>query len=440
MPGSSDPEQGWKLHVAATVLTANTVLERLGPFLNASKILFKAPRTLQELSRLNSGLFYGYTQVGKCFTVYPASDQECVALAERLHELTCDLATPSVPFDGRYREDSSVFYRYGSFKRRTTTNEDGSHTLAIVDPEGKLVSDSRKSTAPSWANDPFQRSINDELQTDASPLGKTLRVFRAMSQRGKGGIYHAADFSGPVPRFCVLKEGRKNGEVTFDGRDGYWRVKQEKKVLRRLQRHAVRVPEVYSSFEADNNFYLVIEYIEGVSLERLLARRKRRLPLQRCLQLGIQVAQIVSKLHSAGWVWRDCKPANLIITNAGELRPIDFEGACKVGARNPLVWGTQSFLPADFTAIEQQSQPATDLYALGVVIYYVLMGNFPAHERPLSIGKLRRGVPSAVLRIVSELMSPNASRRPSAWSVAQRLTAVIASRERLDERYVLAGT
>ena len=82
LPAASDPLQGWKLHVSATLLTANTVLERLGPLLTDLQVLFKAPSSLEELSRINSGVYYGYSQVGKCFTIYPATDDDSVALLD----------------------------------------------------------------------------------------------------------------------------------------------------------------------------------------------------------------------------------------------------------------------------------------------------------------------------------------------------------------------
>lgn len=420
----SEPEQGWKLHLAATVLTATAVLERLGPVLQAKGVLFKAPSRLQDLSRINSGLFYGYTQIGKAFTVYPSNEGECVALANELHRLTAGFAAPSVPFDERYRPDSLVFYRYGSFKRRSSQNEDGTQTLVISDPNGNLIPDSRESVGPDWASNPFPETRPAEPEPE-NPLGTRFRVLKALTQRGKGGVYLAADFSGPEPRLCILKEGRRHGEVTFDGRDGYWRVKREKRVLEVLRRQGIQVPQIRCSFELDGNFYLVSEYVEGKNLEKLLRIRKRRLPITRVLQLSLKVAQIISRLHSAGWVWRDCKPANLLLDETDTLRPIDFEAACKIGERTPLDWGTESFLPVDFNTDENQSNPSIDCYALGVVIYYLLTGTFPLKENLIPLRKLRRDIPPPVVKTVSELMSSVPAERPTTAAVVQRLNDII---------------
>ncbi|HEY0384682.1 MAG TPA: hypothetical protein VGC64_01660, partial [Pyrinomonadaceae bacterium] len=229
-PASGDPRQGWKLHLPATVLTANDVLQRIAPLLQSRAVLFKAPASLQELNRLNCGLFYGYSQVGKFITVYPRTTAEAVELAERLHELTCRMPAPGVPFDRRFRPDSSVYYRYGSFETLIVTTPDGLQLPAMRDPSGQLVPDLRYSetSGPEWAADPFinwQAALPPQvIEPLESPLKTTFRAFQALAQRGKGGVYKAFDFSVQPPRFCLLKEGRSGGEVCWDGRDGFWRI------------------------------------------------------------------------------------------------------------------------------------------------------------------------------------------------------------------------
>ena len=424
-----DPDQGWKLHVSATVLTANRVLERIGPPLQSRGILFKGPASLHELNKLNCGLFYGYTQVGKCLTVYPQTTEEAVALAEMLHELTQGIPAPAVPFDLRFRSGGCVYYRYGAFTHQEILNEDGTSRLALRDPEGKLIPDLRESWGgkPDWVSDPFpSRGPDDELNPAVSPLKTTFRVFRALKQRGKGGVYQAIDLSTNPPRLCILKEGRRHGEPGWDGRDGYWRVKNEKKNLCTLRAMGVEVPHVYSSFEAQGHFYLVTEFIEGISLQELLNRRERRLPMRRVLQTVLQVSGLLSRIHDAGWVWRDCKPSNLLVTKAGTLRPLDFEGACPSGRRNPTPWGTPTFVsPESLGNSRGPSRASDDLYALGVMIYYLLSGRFPSAPDPAPVERLRRNISAAACQLVSGLLDPDLRRRPRARLVAQRLEAAL---------------
>src|ERR1044072_3046292 len=73
LKSKTDVEQGWKLHISANILTATDTLALVGPYLTQKEVLFKAPCSLEELQKVNSGLYYGYSQVGKFITVYPQS-------------------------------------------------------------------------------------------------------------------------------------------------------------------------------------------------------------------------------------------------------------------------------------------------------------------------------------------------------------------------------
>jgi hypothetical protein len=426
-PESGDPEQGWKLHVSANVLTANEVLEKVGPFLHSRGVLFKAPGSLQELDRINCGVFYGYSQVGKFITVYPRSDDEAISLARRLQKLTLGISAPVIPFDTRYREGSCVYYRYGAFSPLNIEHPDGLLSPAIRDLEGNLVPDLRESSEKlAWVVDPFvdKRPARKKMISD-SPLKTTFRAFRALSQRGKGGVYQAIDLSATPPRLCILKEGRPGGEVSWDGRDGRWRVRNEEMALGRLQSSGIAVPRIYSSFEAEGHYYLVTEFIGGDSLQALLRKRRRRLSIAQALRLGIKLSLLISQVHAAGWVWRDCKPANLIVTKRGELRPLDFEGACPIDRPDPFIWSTPDFTPPECEEDDPgQSRAPEDLYALGLIIYFLITARLPQPYCPVPMQKLRRGVPEPVCVVVSELLARDPKVRPDAATVALRLGSI----------------
>jgi hypothetical protein len=93
--GLAGPSQGWKIHISATVLNARPILERVAPFLTAQNVRFKAPESLAELSKINSAKVYGYSQVGKCITVYPDTVNEAIHLARKLHKLTRGFKSPA---------------------------------------------------------------------------------------------------------------------------------------------------------------------------------------------------------------------------------------------------------------------------------------------------------------------------------------------------------
>lgn len=425
-----DPEQGWKLHVPATVLTAGDVLHASAPLLRGRGVLYKVPATLAELDKLNSGIHYGYSQVGKFLTVYPRTDAEAVLLAESLHRLTRGMKAPAVPFDLRYREGGCVYYRYGAFRALEVEESVGTRTYAIRDPEGRLVPDRRDSAAqPPWAADPFVGVRPRSARTPAAtPLKTTYRAFRALKQRGRGGVYQALDLSASPPRLCVLKEGRRAGEVSLDGRDGFWRVRHEGRVLAALRASGVDVPRVYGSFRAGGNYYLSMEFVEGESFEQWLTRRQRRLGLAAALGRGAEFARLVEQVHAAGWVWRDCKPGNVRITQGGGLRPLDFEGACPVGKPDPLPWGTPGFVPPECgEELPAQSRLPEDLYALGATVYFLLAGRPPCESEPMPLGRIRRNVPERAERVVTLLLGRDPALRPSASEVVRELEAALKS-------------
>jgi Protein kinase domain len=415
------PSHGWKLHVSATVLNAGRVLEKVAPLLANRGVQFKAPASLRGVMRLNSGLRDGYTQVGKVITVYPHTPEDMVRLAKSLHRLTVRMAAPSIPFDLRYRRNSNVYYRFGAFRHFEIEQPDGSRTLAIQGPHGKLVPDNREQAKPDWVTDPFagHRQQSDH-QSERQPL-TTYRIFRALAQRGKGGVYQALDLNVNPPRLCLIKEGRQYGELTWDGRDGRWRIRNEERVLEELLARGVNVPRVYSSFEFDGNSYLVTEFVDGESLDNLLRRLRIRMPISRVLKYGIQLATFFSQMHAAGWVWRDSKPMNIIVTPTDDLKPLDFEGASRVGRPDTLLWGTPGFIPPEWREIERRTGLPDDLFALGSILYLLVTGRVPEMLNAVSPKAFRRNVPERLVELIMSLLRADPERRPQAMEALDRL-------------------
>ncbi len=426
-PTPDDPAQGWKIHIGATILTANIVLERIAPFLYTLNALFKAPCSLQELSRLNCGLFYGFSQIGKFITVYPLHPDEAVSLSRKLTRLTGRLISPAVPYDLPFHNSKCIFYRYGAFDHsQEIVNQDGTRLPAIRNLQGELVEDPRRPGAavPSWLRDPFPQPQRLRKSSRVSPLKTTIRAFEALSQRGKGGVYRALDLSVLPARLCVLKEGRRQGETDWDGRDGFWRVRHEGAVLSALSAAGVAVPKVYLTFRTGGHYYLVTEFIEGQTLQSLLSKNQS-ISVSRALEFGRQIAELLSHIHAAGWVWRDCKPLNVLVSKDGSLRPLDFEGSCRVNRPDPRPWGTEGYVPPEFSKIPiSGSRLAEDLYALGVTMLQLLGGQPPKPGGP-HLEKLSQRLPSRIKKLVSGLLDLNPELRPSARVASEVLTSAV---------------
>jgi hypothetical protein len=431
-PAAGEPEQGWKLHISATILNANKILGRAAPLLRDAGMMFKAPVSLEELQRINCGLYYGFSQVGKFITVYTRNAAEACAVAAELHGLVSKFAVPAVPFDARYKNHGCLFYRYGAFSPLELELPDGTRRPAIRSPSNELVVDRREpgGAVPDWLTDPFPRSGGPRRRgRPASLLKTTVRAYQALSQRGKGGVYRAFDTSVMPVRQCILKEGRRHGETDWDGRDGYWRVRHEGRVLSSLRDAGVNVPCVHMFFESGRNCYLVLESVDGVNLQKYLADRGNRLTIHEALYFGAEAAGLLESIHGAGWVWRDCKPLNLLVTGEDILRPLDFEGACPVGLPDGAAWGTPGYASPESLDESVDTRLPEDLYALGATLSQLFTGRAPALAEPASsLKSLRPDVPASVEKLVGALLDPAPHKRPDAGTVRRALKREISTR------------
>ncbi len=318
----------------------------------------------------------GFSQVGKFLTIYPTSSEEALILARELHAATRDLRGPEVPYDLRYRANSLVYYRFGSL-----TSDPGRSADVLFDPAGRPQPEKRAPgcAVPPWVDDPFSRSRKAARPSADGPIGCDLLPYRAITQRGKGGCYEAIDLSVSPARLVILKEGRPDGETDWSGGDGYSRLKHEGWVLRELAAHSLPVPAVYREFAQDRKRYLVLERIEGSSL--LLRHRVQptRSSWRQAASILAEIEPLLEKIHHAGLVWRDCKPAH-IFRHRGVIRLIDFEGACRIAETEVAHWGSYQYLPPIYADGSATRRPGTleDNYALGVIAFQFLAAEFPS--------------------------------------------------------------
>lgn len=427
-----DPAQGWKLHISATILTACDVLYAAGPILRRWNALYKAPESILELKRINTGLYYGYSQVGKFITVYPQRVEDALHIAEEVDQATQGLLCPRVPFDKSLRDGSCVSYRYGAFRslHAGDRDEDPEGSLMIRAPDGSLIPDERTRDAavPSWERDPFLQ-LDHPVRSENSGvtlLKTTYRAYEAISQRGKGGVYKAINLRFSPARRCIIKEGRMNGETDWDGTDGFLRIQNEKRILERLLSHGVPVAQIVDYFTVGRTNFLVLESVKGTILHSIITGR-RKVPIHEALLYGARLAEIVSDIHNAGVVWRDCKPLNIIVDESHSLRPLDFEGACLAHEAPVQPWGTFGYTPPEWLQeVESRHLEAEDLYALGATLHHIFSGRSPESDARLPpIGSLRRGIPPEVRGIVSALTEVIPGSRPAATVVAAALYSTL---------------
>jgi TolB-like protein/tRNA A-37 threonylcarbamoyl transferase component Bud32 len=204
-----------------------------------------------------------------------------------------------------------------------------------------------------------------------------------------------------------------------DHRDAHTRLLEEARRLARV-RHA-HVVQVYGAEQHDNRVGLWMELVRGESLEHIV---KARGPFgaREAALIGLDLCAALAAVHGAGLLHRDVKAQNVMRENGGRIVLMDFGTGEELAGTNRLV-GTPLYLaPEIFKG--QTASTQSDLYSLGVLLYYLCTGQFPvlagsmpqlaqAHEnkqrRPLR--DLRPDLPEAFVSVVERALDPNHDRR-----------------------------
>jgi hypothetical protein len=400
-----EKDQGFKIHLSATPQTATNLVCAISSYLNERKLAVKLCSSLTTLKRLNIGLFGSFSQVGKFLTIYIEDDINLLEILQDLACLTNGISGPTVPYDCHYK--GIVHFRYGSFKSKF-----------INRPDGKRVLDSRSPghALPSWIPNPvvrLRKKRNRHTNLSCYP------AFESLSQRGKGGVYKAVNLK-DGGGLCVLKEGRRHGEVDFFGGDACERLRNEARILRTLHSHGVSVPLVIDIIASCNNYYLIMDFISDRSMLNWLSTRSFGITerLQMCLKLSI----LTSAIHECGVAWRDLKPTNLLLNKDNILYAIDFEGASANGCKVPYAWGSPGYCPPDWlTQAKHSDYFSHDLYSLGVTMRQICNGC----ASPLKKRGLPNKTPKAFRNIILRLEDPCPHIRPTANTVIETLAECI---------------
>jgi eukaryotic-like serine/threonine-protein kinase len=194
-----------------------------------------------------------------------------------------------------------------------------------------------------------------------------------IARSGMASIFKAIDSVSGNTVAIKIPYMQFESDVVFFGR-----FQREEQVGRRLDHPniiKVLIPLKKS------RMYIAMEYVEGLSL-RAMMREKQPFPVARALDLAHQICGALIYMHGEGVVHRDLKPENLLVTDAGQIKIMDFGIALDESARR-LTWsGLSSTIGTpDYMAPEQVSgrrgDARTDIYALGTILYEMLTTEMP---------------------------------------------------------------
>ena len=221
------------------------------------------------------------------------------------------------------------------------------------------------------------------------------RKYKILNEIGRGGmsvVYLAINER--ANKTWAVKEIRKDGVCNFEA------VKQglvvETDMLKKLNHP--HLPSIIDVIDTDDSFLIVMDYIEGQSLQKILKTSGAQ-PKELVVEWGKQLCDVLGYLHSRepAIIYRDMKPANVMLKHDGTVTLIDF-GTAREFKNRAMVEDTTCLGTRGYAAPEQfggrgQTDARTDIYCLGATLYHLITGHSPA-EPPYEIKPLSYWDPS----------------------------------------------
>ncbi|HVO36349.1 MAG TPA: protein kinase [Gemmatimonadales bacterium] len=271
-----------------------------------------------------------------------------------------------------------------------------------------------------------------ELKTGDWFAGR-YEILGTIGAGGMGVVYRAKDRElGEEVAIKMLRPDILKGDDT-----AIQRLKAETRLARRIShRNVVRT---HDFGEHDGACYVTMEYVEGMTVRRLIDTRGR-LSVSAALAIAAQLSDALDVAHRQGVIHRDIKPQNLLLDPGGALKVMDFGVARLVEHTTVLtqvgmVVGTPSYMSPE-QLLAEDVDGRTDLYSVGVVLYECLTGRLPfeartpvsliaklLHDEPAPPVTLNPEIPSALSALIIRLLAKSAGERPKDAAELKELLA-----------------
>lgn len=264
--------------------------------------------------------------------------------------------------------------------------------------------------------------------THRLPAGTILQdqylIGCVLGQGGFGITYFGWDLNLEIP--IAVKEYYPNGMVMRDNSvstevqsyagelsirfgNNKERFLREAKMLARFS-DTPEIVQIRSFFLANNTAYIVMEYVDGITLKEHIKRSGGKLGLEETFCIMEPLIAALGKVHKTGLVHRDISPDNIMMLPNGKVKLLDFGAVRDVGDAKidkELTKSTEAILKHGYAPIEQYQNrgnlgPWTDVYALCATIYYCLTGEVPEEAPERMLGGQEFGIASKIADIREE--------------------------------------
>ncbi|MDR2201603.1 MAG: serine/threonine protein kinase [Clostridiales bacterium] len=223
-------------------------------------------------------------------------------------------------------------------------------------------------------------------------LNNKYLIYKALGEGGFGITYLAWDLIAGV-RVAVkeyfpsgyVNRVPKSNQVIINSQQnkaasnrGLKRFIEEAKMLAKIK-NMPGIVSVRDFFSANGTAYIVMEFLDGISFKKYVQRKGGKISTDEVLGILRPVMESLISVHNLGLIHRDISPDNILITKQNEVKLIDF-GAAKqsnLDGKSLSIVLKQGFAPEEQYRTHGEQGPWTDIYALGVTIYYAITGGLP---------------------------------------------------------------
>ena len=252
-------------------------------------------------------------------------------------------------------------------------------------------------------------------------IGQKILHYKILEKLGEGGmgvVYKAEDTR--LEREVAIKFLPREIRVSEEKRE---RLKIEAKAAAALNHP--NIATVYSCEEVDDEFFIVMEFVDGQELREKI--KSWPLELKEAIQISGQIAEGLQMAHEKGIVHRDIKSSNIMMTQKGQVKIMDF-GLAKVAGgaqvtKEGTTVGTTSYMSPEQTTGEDVDQ-RSDIWSFGVLFYELLTGQLPfkgdyeqailysiVNEDSKPVSSHLKNIPVSLDRIVSKCLEKDKTKR-----------------------------
>ena len=429
--GELDFDKKWVFFLSVLERDVKPLLDIILPILFFHKVPFKVAQNYEYVRKMN-GMWLGPYEVGKVVVISLPDEKTAVKLATELTKITASFKGPMVQDALRL---GAILFANICEVEVNEANEETGLLINYVPPKSKI---------------PFKIDRLYRVKKRKGIIGRYYVPLKVLRPSAKGDVSWGINMKNWAFSPCVVKQARAFSFYDNYGRDPIHKLIWQRHVLEDIQ-DKVPVPKLIDFCQKKDDYYLIMEFIEGSTLSEEVKKRHTGKTWMEftgeakmeILGLYREAVTIIAALHELGYVHRDVTPSNFIIDKAGKMYLLDFELTSSItkGIPDPPHGlGTMGFVSPEQLKGDKPIFKE-DIYSLGALLMTLITGKHPLEimgqgqeEGENNLGTLIEKGPISTLII--RCMDVDPSKRPGIYQIMQVLDTEIEQIDRGGERNI----